>query len=76
MIESIARSDLDLKKVASNLGADWVRLAPYLGLSEKDISDIRSNDDSDYKSAFTCLTLWQERSGSQATGKYKSVFRK
>ncbi|CUT99311.1 Ankyrin [Echinococcus multilocularis] len=69
VVESIARSDLDVKKVADNLGADWVYLAPYLGLSAQDVSDIRANGvDSDYKIALTCLTLWQERAGPQATG--------
>lgn len=71
LIDSIARSDLDLKKVADNLGSDWPRVAPFLGLSEQDVSSIRDNEtDSDYKMALTCLTLWQERNGSAATGKY------
>lgn len=70
MVESIARSDLDVKKVADNLGADWVHLAPHLGLSAQDVSDIRANGmDSDYKMALMCLTLWQERAGPQATGR-------
>ncbi|VUZ43140.1 unnamed protein product, partial [Hymenolepis diminuta] len=69
LIDSIARSDLDLKKVADNLGSDWPRVAPFLGLSEQDVSSIRDNEmDSDYKMALTCLTLWQERNGSAATG--------
>ncbi|KAM7539204.1 hypothetical protein Aperf_G00000048262 [Anoplocephala perfoliata] len=69
LVESIARSDLDLKKVADHLGADWRRLAPFLGLSEQDVNSIKENGtDSEYKMAFTCLTLWQERNGSAATG--------
>ncbi|VDM30925.1 unnamed protein product [Hydatigera taeniaeformis] len=68
MVESIARSDLDVMKVADNLGPDWVYLAPYLGLSAQDVNDIRaSGTDSDYKMALMCLTLWQERAGPQAT---------
>ncbi|VDO09450.1 unnamed protein product [Rodentolepis nana] len=69
LIDSIARSELDLKKVAENLGRDWSRVAPFLGLSVEDISSIReSGAGSDYKMALTCLTLWQERNGSTATG--------
>uniref|UniRef100_A0A5K3FWK2 ZU5 domain-containing protein n=1 Tax=Mesocestoides corti TaxID=53468 RepID=A0A5K3FWK2_MESCO len=71
LVESIARSDLDVKKVAENLGADWTRLAPHLGLTQDDVNAIHASAggfDNDYKKALTCLSLWQERFGPRASG--------
>lgn len=69
IVDSIARSDLDLKMVANSLGADWPRLAEQLGLSIEDRNAIAVGPETESKKAYACLILWQDRFGKSATGK-------
>ncbi|BHF75266.1 Ankyrin-2 [Sparganum proliferum] len=66
IVESIARSDLDVKRIAQSLGPDWPALAGELGLSRADCDTIAEENSTDIKRAYACLLLWQERSNKDA----------
>nr|VZI30037.1 unnamed protein product [Spirometra erinaceieuropaei] len=66
IVESIARSDLDVKRIAQSLGPDWPALAGELGLSRADCDSIAEENSTDIKRAYACLLLWQERSNKDA----------
>ncbi|KAL7057529.1 hypothetical protein AAHC03_016886 [Spirometra sp. Aus1] len=66
IVESIARSDLDVKRIAQSLGPDWPALAGELGLSRADCDSIAEENSTDIKRAYACLLLWQERSNKEA----------
>uniref|UniRef100_A0A183T2X7 Death domain-containing protein n=1 Tax=Schistocephalus solidus TaxID=70667 RepID=A0A183T2X7_SCHSO len=66
LVESIARSDLDMKAIAQTLGPDWPALAEELGLSRADCDSIAEENNTDIKRAYACLLLWKERSNKDA----------
>ncbi|VDP80886.1 unnamed protein product [Echinostoma caproni] len=65
--DTIARSELDLRQVASHVGPDWPVLAMYLGVSEPDMDEISSRYTSDEECAYAMLLHWQEQTSDLQT---------
>lgn len=64
-------SDSTLRQVAEKIyRRDWLRTANKLGLTNEDVSDIKSRISDSKQQAFTMLRMWKEREAAQA---YTSV---
>lgn len=73
--DTIARSELDLRQVASYVGPDWPMLAMYLGLNDSDLEEISSRYTSDEECAYAMLLFWQEQTTDlQVSGRWMSPF--
>ncbi|TPP60524.1 Ankyrin-2 [Fasciola gigantica] len=65
--DTIARSELDLRQVASHVGPDWPVLALYLGLNEPDLEEISTRYANDEECAYAMLLFWHEQTANLQT---------
>ncbi|CAL8085284.1 unnamed protein product [Calicophoron daubneyi] len=65
--ETIARSELPLRQIASYISSDWHPLAVHLGLTPEDLQAVNEPNRTDEDRAYAALLLWRERRGDDPT---------
>ena len=55
------------REIARDIGADWETLAPYIGISDRDVEDIKEEYRRPVDKRFAMMRKWHELYGSEAT---------
>ena len=56
--------------VAEQIGSDWKALGKELGISDRDLEEIESENHDEQEQAFVVLHTWAEREGKEATSEF------
>ncbi|XP_056466942.1 uncharacterized protein LOC130405769 isoform X2 [Gadus chalcogrammus] len=60
-------SDKQLRDVAQTLGQEWKRAALHLGLTKKDLDEIKKEDEAEFMQRRNMLLLWKKRRTGKTT---------